>query len=65
LTARPSSLCSRQPVVLANKTEGDITVNLAAAQRGPRGITQGSCSLSVYEGTPIFTGSVTMDQLPK
>lgn len=34
-------------------------------QRGPRGIAEGKCYLSVYEGTPVFQGSVTMDQLPR
>lgn len=34
-------------------------------QRGARGIAEGHCSLSVYEGTPLFSGSVTMDTLPK
>lgn len=38
---------------------------LTVGQRGTRGITGGHCSLSVYEGTPLFSGSVTMDSLPK
>lgn len=38
---------------------------LTVEQRGARGITEGHCSLSVYEGTPLFSGSVTMGSLPK
>lgn len=36
-----------------------------AGQRGARGIKAGKCSLSVYEGTPLFSGSVEIDNLPK
>ena len=38
---------------------------LTVAQRGAHGIAEGHCSLSVYEGTPLFSGSVTMGPLPK
>lgn len=35
-------------------------------QRGSRGVADGKCSLSVYEGTtPIFSGSVMVGPLPK
>lgn len=44
---------------------GTSSEALVVTQRGPRGIADGKCYLSVYEGTPIFQGSVTMDQLPK
>lgn len=44
---------------------GTSSEALVVAQRGPRGIAEGKCYLSVYEGTPLFQGSVTMDQLPK
>jgi hypothetical protein len=30
-----------------------------------RGPTDGKFVLSVYEGTPLYSGSVTIDQLPK
>jgi hypothetical protein len=32
-------------------------------QRAGRGVVEGHCSLSVYEGTPLFSGSVTMGPL--
>jgi hypothetical protein len=38
---------------------------VVVSQRGTDGITEGKCYLSIYEGSPIFQGSVTMDQLPK
>ena len=38
---------------------------LVVKQRGTHGIAEGTCYLSIYEGTPVFQGSVTMDQLPK
>jgi len=34
-------------------------------QRGSRGPVEGRCSLSVYEGTPLYSGSVTLGSLPK
>lgn len=37
---------------------------LAAAQRGKRGAAGGAFSLSYYEDTPLYTGSVTMADLP-
>ncbi len=43
----------------------DKAAPLPVAQRGKRGIVEGKCALSVYEGTPLFSGSVTMDSLPK
>lgn len=44
---------------------GTSSEALTVTQRGPRGIAEGKCYMSVYEGTPIFQGSATMDQLPK
>jgi hypothetical protein len=44
---------------------GSTSEAMVVQQRGPRGIAEGKCYLSVYEGTPVFQGSVTMDQLPK
>jgi hypothetical protein len=41
------------------------TAPLVVEQRGARGIAEGHCSLSVYEGTPLFSGSVTIGNLPK
>ncbi len=38
---------------------------LLVEQRGKRGISQGSCILSVYEGKLLFSGSVTIGPLPK
>lgn len=49
-------------LVLEAGTSSDA---LIVPQRGPRGIAEGTCYLSVYEGTPVFQGSVTMDQLPR
>lgn len=49
-------------LVLAAGTSSEA---LVVAQRGPRGIAEGKCYLSVYEGTPLFQGSVTMNQLPR
>ena len=48
-------------VLPANEKADPLTVD----QRGTRGITEGHCSLSVYEGTPLFSGSVTMGTFPK
>jgi len=48
-------------VVPANEAAAPLNVE----QRGSRGVTEGHCSLSVYEGTPLFSGSVTMGPLPK
>jgi hypothetical protein len=44
---------------------GASSFPIVVDQRGARGIVEGKCELSVYEGTPLFTGSVTMDKLPK
>ncbi len=44
---------------------GSTSEAMVVQQRGPRGVAEGKCYLSVYEGTPVFQGSVTMDQLPK
>lgn len=38
---------------------------LTVGQRGVRGVIEGHCSLSVYEGTPLCSGSVTIGNLPK
>jgi hypothetical protein len=38
---------------------------LLVEQRGKRGISQGSCLLSVYEGKLLFSGSVTIGPLSK
>lgn len=38
---------------------------LTVGQRGARGVIEGHCSLSVYEGTPLCSGSVTIGNLPK
>ena len=45
--------------------ENEKAEPLTVSQRGGRGIAEGHCSLSVYEGTPLFSGSVTMGPLPK
>jgi len=44
---------------------GESSEPIPAAQRGTRGPTDGKFVLSVYEGTPLYSGSVTIDQLPK
>ena len=51
-----------QRIELAPGASSDPVV---VSQRGTDGITEGKCYLSIYEGSPIFQGSVTMDQLPK
>ena len=38
---------------------------LSSSSTDSRGIAEGHCSLSVYEGTPLFSGSVTIGNLPK
>lgn len=38
---------------------------LLVKQRGSRGLNEGRCILSVYEGKPLFSGSVTIGPLPK
>lgn len=38
---------------------------LTVGQRGARGVIEGHCSLSVYEGAPLCSGSVTIGNLPK
>lgn len=38
---------------------------MTVTQRGTRGVTEGTFYLSIYEGTPVFQGSVTMGDLPK
>ena len=49
-------------LVLAAGTSSDAIV---VRQTGPRGIAEGKCYISVYQGTPVFQGSVTMGQLPR
>lgn len=44
---------------------GEKAAPIVVDQRGVRGIAEGRCSLSVYEGTPLFSGSVTIGNLPK
>ncbi|HSI11819.1 MAG TPA: hypothetical protein VK961_07230, partial [Chthoniobacter sp.] len=44
---------------------GEKAAPIVVEQRGNRGIAEGHCSLSVYEGTPLFSGSVTIGSLPK
>src|SRR5262249_5115512 len=44
---------------------GEKAAPMVVDQHGPRGIAEGHCSLSVYEGTPLFSGSVTIGNLPK
>jgi len=45
---------------------GEKSEPIMVEQRNVRGITEGHCSLSVYEGTtPLFSGSVTIGNLPK
>jgi hypothetical protein len=44
---------------------GEKATPIVVEQRGSRGIAEGHCSLSVYEGTPLFSGSVTIGNLPK
>lgn len=44
---------------------GTSSEPIVVDQRGPRGIAEGKCYLSVYEGTPVFQGSVTMGNVPK
>jgi hypothetical protein len=98
----PGSSGRRLNLVLVNKTESNLTVNVPVGemqfevdspvnilkiatsksaqvamgagekaapilvdQRASRGIAEGHCSLSVYEGTPLFSGSVTIGNLPK
>jgi len=48
-------------IIPAGESAAPFTVN----QRGARGIVDGRCSLSVYEGTPLYSGSVTVGSLPK
>jgi len=43
----------------------DTSEPMVVSQTGARGIAEGKCYLSVYEDTPLFQGSVTMDKLPK
>jgi len=43
---------------------GDKAAPIVVQQRATRGIAEGHCSLSVYEGTPLFSGSVTIGNVP-
>jgi hypothetical protein len=43
---------------------GATSEPVAAGQRPGRGIQSGRCTLSVYEGTPLFDGSVTKGTIP-
>ncbi len=43
----------------------DKAAPLPVAQRGKHGIGEGSCALSVHEGTPVFSGNATMAALPE
>lgn len=49
-------------VVLEGGASSDAIV---VTQLGTQGIAEGKCYLTVYEGQPLFQGSVTMDALPK
>ena len=51
-----------QNLVLA---QGASSETIVVNQRGPRGIVEGKCYQSIYEGTPVFQGSVTMGNVPK
>jgi hypothetical protein len=51
-----------QNLVLA---PGASSETIVVQQRGPRGIVEGKCYQSIYEGAPIFQGSVTMGNVPK
>lgn len=42
---------------------GERSEAIVVKQRGARGIIDGHCSLSVYEGTPLFSGSITRGSL--
>jgi hypothetical protein len=44
---------------------GEKSEPIVVEQRNVRGVIEGHCSLSVYEGTPLFSGSVTIGNLPK
>jgi len=44
---------------------GGKAAPIVVEQHATRGIAEGHCSLSVYEGTPLFSGSVTIGNLPK
>lgn len=43
----------------------DKAAPLPVTQRGKRGIVEGKCTLSIFEGNPLFSGSATMDSLPE
>ncbi len=55
-TLRISGLKALQAAMLP----GDKADAFEVIQAGGRGLLEGHCSLSVYEGTPLFSGSVTM-----
>ncbi|MEP6671951.1 MAG: hypothetical protein ABJF10_22505 [Chthoniobacter sp.] len=44
---------------------GEKAAPIVVEQHAARGIAAGHCSLSVYEGTPLFSGSVTISNVPK
>jgi hypothetical protein len=60
-TLRINNAKAAQVAIPAAEKAAPIVVE----QRGNRGIAEGHCSLSVYEGTPLFSGSVTIGSLPK
>ena len=54
------SKASRVPVAA-----GGAAAPLVVDQQPGRGVLDGTCELSVYEGTPLFSGSVTRGTVPR